>query len=56
MLDRIDICTESGAVTYEELQEKKGGESSAAIRRRIEDEEKFKKSGLKAVGYTLTVP
>ena len=36
LLDRIDICAESGAVTYEELQQKKGGETSAAIRQRVE--------------------
>lgn len=36
LLDRIDICTESRTVTYEELEQKAGGESSASIRRRIE--------------------
>ena len=47
LLDRIDICAESRLVTYEELEQKTGGESSASIRRRIEaarkvQEERFK--------------
>ncbi len=50
MLDRIDICAESGAVTYEELQERKGGESSSAIRRRIEDARKIQKKRFKSSG------
>jgi len=50
LLDRIDICAESGAVTYEELQERKGGESSAAIRRRIENARKIQKKRLKGCG------
>ena len=36
LLDRIDICVESRMITYEELEQKKGGESSASIRTRIE--------------------
>ncbi len=47
LLDRIDICAESGAVTYDELQEKKGGESSAAIRKRVEEARKIQRERLK---------
>lgn len=36
LLDRIDICAESRLATYEELQERTGGESSALIRKRVE--------------------
>lgn len=36
LLDRIDICVESRMITYEELEKKDGGESSASIRSRIE--------------------
>ena len=36
LLDRIDICVESRMITYEELEQKEGGESSASIRTRIE--------------------
>lgn len=36
LLDRIDICVESRMITYEELEQKEGGESSASIRSRIE--------------------
>lgn len=36
LLDRIDICVESRMITYEELERKEGGESSASIRTRIE--------------------
>lgn len=50
LLDRIDICAESGAVTYEELRERKGGESSASIRKRIEDARKIQKKRLKRHG------
>ncbi len=49
-MDRIDICAESGAVTYEELRERKGGESSASIRKRIEDARKIQKKRLKGHG------
>ena len=43
LLDRIDICAESGAVTYEELQERKGGESSSSIRTRVEGARQIQK-------------
>lgn len=51
LLDRIDICAESKAVSYDELQEKKGGESSASIRKRVEiartiQKERFKECGI----------
>ena len=36
LLDRIDICAETRTVTYEELEQKAGGEASASIRSRIE--------------------
>ena len=36
ILDRIDICAESSPVTYEDLQKKEKGESSASIRQRVE--------------------
>lgn len=36
ILDRIDICAESSPVSYKELRQGKKGESSAAIRNRIE--------------------
>ena len=36
-LDRIDICVEAPKVKYESLQEKRKGESSADIRRRVCD-------------------
>ncbi len=36
LLDRIDICAESRLATYEELQERTGGEPSALIRKRVE--------------------
>ncbi len=50
LLDRIDICAESGAVTYEDLQAKKGGESSASIRKRVEEARKIQKSRFKSLG------
>jgi len=50
LLDRVDICAESRAVTYEELQERKGGESSADIRRRVEDARKIQKKRFKGCG------
>ncbi|MEY8351866.1 YifB family Mg chelatase-like AAA ATPase [Lachnospiraceae bacterium 54-53] len=51
LLDRIDICAESRAVTYEELQQGKKGESSASLRQRVEaarviQRERFKGSGI----------
>ncbi len=50
LLDRIDICTESGAVTYEELQERRGGESSASIRKRVEKARKIQKKRFEGRG------
>lgn len=51
LLDRIDICAESAPITYEELQQKTGGEVSDTIRQRVErarliQRERFKGSGL----------
>ena len=50
LLDRIDICAESGAVTYEELQENKGGESSASIRARVEGARRIQKKRFEGQG------
>lgn len=50
LLDRIDICVESGVVTYEELQEQKGGESSASIRKRVEKARNIQKKRLENCG------
>jgi magnesium chelatase family protein len=36
LIDRIDICVEASAITYEELTVSAQNESSAAIRRRVE--------------------
>jgi magnesium chelatase family protein len=41
LLDRIDICVESRMITYEELEKKEGGESSASIRLRVESARKI---------------
>lgn len=35
LLDRIDICAEAPLMGYEELTQKQGNESSAAVRRRV---------------------
>ncbi|WP_349948314.1 YifB family Mg chelatase-like AAA ATPase [Lacrimispora sp. BS-2] len=50
LLDRIDICAESAAVTYDELQEKRGGESSASIRKRVEKARKIQKKRFEGRG------
>jgi len=50
LLDRIDICTETRAVTYEELQQGKGGEASAAIRQRVETARMIQKERFKGCG------
>ncbi len=36
ILDRIDICVEAAPVSFEDLHERKGQESSAQIRKRVE--------------------
>lgn len=36
LLDRMDICVEAQAVTYEEMEGKAENESSASIRARVE--------------------
>lgn len=51
LLDRIDICAESGPITYEELQQKTGGEASDTIRQRVDrarliQRERFTGSGI----------
>ncbi|WP_077611013.1 YifB family Mg chelatase-like AAA ATPase [Clostridium sp. Marseille-P2415] len=50
LLDRIDICAESGAITYEELQEGRGGESSASIRKRVEAARRIQKERFEGRG------
>lgn len=50
LLDRIDICAESRAVTYEELQERKSGESSASIRKRVEEARMIQRKRFKGQG------
>ncbi len=43
LLDRIDICAEAVSVPIEKLQKGKGGESSAVIRKRVEQARKLQK-------------
>lgn len=50
LLDRIDICAESGPITCEELLEKNGGESSAAIRERVEQAHRIQKERFREEG------
>lgn len=52
ILDRIDICVEAAPVTYDDLRSTRKGESSAAIRRRVErvreiQKERFKDSSIR---------
>ena len=49
--DRIDICVEAAAVSYEELNSRKEQESSETIRKRVErvrkiQEERFRGTGI----------
>lgn len=49
--DRIDICVETAAVSYEELNSRKEQESSETIRKRVErvrkiQEERFQGTGI----------
>lgn len=51
LLDRIDICAEAVPMKYEEVKGKEGGESSAAIRGRVEaarliQKQRFEDSGI----------
>lgn len=51
LLDRIDICVETRPLSYSELRKEGSGETSAAIRKRVEavrliQNERFKKHGI----------
>lgn len=47
MLDRIDLCVETKAVSYEQLRSKKKEESSAMIRSRVEQAQRIQKQRYK---------
>lgn len=48
--DRIDICVESLPVSYDELKSRKGGETSAAIRSRVEAARMIQKERYRGLG------
>ncbi|WP_333647559.1 YifB family Mg chelatase-like AAA ATPase [Lacrimispora sp.] len=50
LLDRIDICAEASAIPYEELRAGKKGESSGAIRKRVEAAREIQKERFKGQG------
>ena len=47
LLERIDICTEVPAIQFPEMKKKKRGESSAAIRRRVEQTQEIQRERYK---------
>lgn len=52
LLDRMDLCVQAPMVTYEELTEKKKGESSETIRRRVSACQEIQKERYKEESFT----
>lgn len=51
ILDRIDICTETVSLNYDELENRGEEESSAQIRERVMEAQKFKQNGTKEKAF-----
>lgn len=51
ILDRIDLCVELAAVDYPSLKDKRAGEDSASIRRRVEKARLLQKVRFQGTGY-----
>lgn len=51
ILDRIDLCVELSEVDYPSLKDKRAGEDSACIRKRVEEARRLQKERFRGTGY-----
>ena len=51
ILDRIDLCVELAAVDYQSLKDKRAGEDSASIQRRVEKARQTQRDRFRGTGY-----